>query len=164
MKNFIEIIDIINIDDLVDFYQKNQNQFVWNDFDKKGKQTGLQYAKNLDIWLGATDRTKIKSHNFSHINPFFENSIFENIIKKYKLFRTRFLWLNFQSCYSMHFDDTPRIHVPLITNPDAFIVFKSGLVQHLEIGKVYWVNTREMHTAINGGIEPRLHLVGCVKE
>jgi hypothetical protein len=164
MKNFVEVIDNIDVNDLIDFYQKNQDQFVWKEINNKGKQTSLQYSENFDIWLGATERIKIKSQNFSHINPFFENSIFEDIIKKYKLFRTRFLWLNFQSCYSMHFDDSPRIHIPLITNPDAFIVFKKGIVQHLEVGKVYWVNTCEMHTAINGGEQSRLHLVGGVKE
>jgi hypothetical protein len=160
--NPVEIIDNINTGDLIDFYNKNEDHITWKEIDNKGRQTSLQYAINHDIWLGATERTQIKSKYFFLTNPFFHNSEFENILKKYKLFRTRLLWLNSQSCYSMHFDDTPRIHIPLITNEDSFIVFKTGIVEHLEVGKVYWVDTRETHTAINGGEKPRLHLVGCV--
>lgn len=160
--NLLEIIDNIIIDDLIDFYEKNQSQIIWKEIENKGKQTGLQYALNQDIWLGATQRTKIKSKYFFLTNPFFTNTVFDDVIKKYKLFRTRLLWLNPRSCYSMHFDDSPRIHIPIFTNPDSFFVFKKGIVEHLEVGKVYWVDTREVHTAINGGEHPRLHLVGCV--
>jgi hypothetical protein len=163
MNKFINEIDEIEVKDLLEFYNNNENNFKWHEIGK-GKQSGLQYFPGQDPWISATGRTSIESKRFVLVNTFFKNSIFEDIIKKYKLFRTRLLWLNFQSCYSMHFDDSPRIHIPLITNPDAFIVFKKGIVQHLEIGKVYWVNTCEMHSAINGGEQSRLHLVGCVKE
>lgn len=164
MKDLVKIIDNISIDDMIDFYQKNEDKFIWKEIKNKGKQTSLQYAINHDVWLGATERTKIKSKYFFLINPFFQDTVFKDIIQKYKLFRTRLLWLNAQSCYSMHFDDSPRIHIPLITNPDSYIVFKDGKVEHLEAGKVYWIDTRETHTAINGGDHARLHLVGCLHQ
>ena len=162
MNQLIELVDEIVIDEMIDFYKKNEDQFIWKQIENKGKQTSLQYALNHDVWLGATDRTKINSKYFFLINPFFQNTAFTEVIKKYKLFRTRLLWLNGQSCYSMHFDDTPRIHIPLITNEDSFIIFKQGTMKNLEAGKVYWIDTRERHTAVNSGINPRLHLVGCV--
>lgn len=160
-ENYIKVIDNIEIEHLLKFYRENQEKFVWKDINDKGKQTGLQYALNRDPWLSATGRTDIRSKYFFLTNPFFKDSVFEYIIKKYNLIRTRLLWLSPQSCYTMHFDDSPRIHIPLITNQDSFLIFRDGIVEHLQIGKVYWVDTRKFHTAINGGESPRLHLVGC---
>lgn len=162
-EHYIKIVDEIKIKPLLDYYNEHEKNFIWNTKDNKGKQSGLQYALNQDPWLSATERVKIKSRYFFLINPYFKNSIFENIITKYKLFRTRLLWLHSQNCYSMHFDDTPRIHIPLTTNSDSFIIFKDGVVEHLEIGKIYWVNTCKIHTAMNGGETSRLHLVGCIR-
>lgn len=160
-EDYIKIIDLIDINDLLNFYYQHQADFIWKDIDNKGKQSGLQYALNRDPWLSATERTDIPSKYFFLTNNFFKNSPFDEVIKKFNLTRTRLLWLNPYSCYTMHFDDSPRIHIPLITNSDSFVVFKDGIVEHLEIGKVYWVDTRKTHTAINGGELARLHLVGC---
>lgn len=159
---YIKIIDELEITELLDFYKEKESFLVWNQVDTKGQQLGIQYASNQDPWISATDRVKIQSQYFFLTNPFFKDSVFESVVKKYKLFRSRLLWLFPKNCYSMHNDDTPRIHIPLVTNPDSFIVFKDGIVAHLEVGKVYWVNTRQMHTAMNGGNESRLHLVGCI--
>ena len=64
MKDLVKIIDNISIDDMVDFYQKNEDKFIWEEIKNKGRQTSLQCAINHDVWLGATHRTKIKSKYF----------------------------------------------------------------------------------------------------
>ena len=79
------------------------------------------------------------------------------------------MWVNPMSCYSLHKDSTPRIHIPLITNPSCYFIFKEnntpeGIIQHLPVGSVYWTNTTVSHTFINCSELPRLHLVGVVKE
>jgi len=51
-----------------------------------------------------------------------------------------------------------RIHVPLLSNPDA--MFISGDVVHrLEVGFAYEINTRERHAVWNAGATPRVHLM-----
>ena len=67
------------------------------------------------------------------------------------------------TCYSMHRDTTPRIHIPMITNPECYFIFKQGIVQHMPAGSVYWTNTVEPHTFMNCSNRPRLHLIGAVE-
>lgn len=63
-----------------------------------------------------------------------------------------------------HADTTPRVHIPLITNPQSWFIFKNGMTINLDVGKVYWLDTRREHTAINGSDDWRLHLVGVVED
>jgi hypothetical protein len=51
-----------------------------------------------------------------------------------------------------------RMHVPLLTNPDA--MFISGDVVHrMAVGFAYEINTRERHAVWNAGSAPRVHLM-----
>lgn len=53
---------------------------------------------------------------------------------------------------------THKIHVPLVTNPDA--LFESGgVVRHLAAGHAYEVNNIDDHSARNGGAADRIHLI-----
>jgi hypothetical protein len=51
-----------------------------------------------------------------------------------------------------------RFHLPIVTNPDAF-VFLDGDLLHLEQGKVYYFNNGCVHSAVNRGETDRFHLV-----
>ena len=63
-----------------------------------------------------------------------------------------------------------RVHIPIETNPDAYFCYHShkpgdGVeatvkYHHLAYGKIYEVDTSVLHTAINYGKDPRVHLVG----
>lgn len=63
-----------------------------------------------------------------------------------------------------------RVHIPIQTNPDAYFCYHShkpadGVestvkYHHLAYNKIYEVDTSVLHTAINYGKEPRVHLVG----
>ena len=79
------------------------------------------------------------------------------------MYRTRFLWINEKSCYSIHKDSSPRIHIPIQTNPQALFYFSKTGFQYLAKDKIYWVDTRNMHSFVNFSDEKRLHLVGCVE-
>jgi len=158
----IKIIDKIDITELLASYHKLEKDIQWTDYGHKGKQAGLQYSEPDDPWTSAVGKSKGQELSYSTINPFFKNTIFDEIIQKYNLSRTRLLWSGPFSCYSMHKDSTPRIHVPLITNPECYFVFKAGLIQHMPINAVYRTNTILRHTFINCSDFPRLHLVGAV--
>ena len=49
-----------------------------------------------------------------------------------------------------------RVHVPLVTNPDAIMFFGSEGV-HLDVGTAYLVNTEVPHSLHNLGSDPRIH-------
>jgi hypothetical protein len=51
-----------------------------------------------------------------------------------------------------------KIHIPVITNPDAKFYVKSE-AYYFEKGKAYEVNNGAMHGARNDGETPRIHLI-----
>jgi hypothetical protein len=159
----IRIIEPIDIKPVLEEYKSIEKDIYWTDFGHKGKQSGLQFRENQDPWTDAVDRPKGAEMMFNQINPFFKNTLFEKLIKKYDLKRTRLMWMGNYACYSMHTDLSPRIHIPLITNDQSYFVFRQGLVKNLSLGFVYWIDTTKKHTAINGSDEWRLHVVGCVE-
>lgn len=76
--------------------------------------------------------------------------------------RLRLMLIPGRTCYSIHKDPEPRIHLPVITNPSCMICFPDrGVMQHLSGGgQTYWVDTTNNHTAINCSLQNRIHLVG----
>jgi hypothetical protein len=64
--------------------------------------------------------------------------------------------------YSWHKDPSARLHIPLITNPDAVMSFMvEDEVQsfHLTPGNLWLTRTKMRHTALNKGITNRYHIV-----
>jgi hypothetical protein len=51
-----------------------------------------------------------------------------------------------------------RIHIPLCTNDSCRQIFEDR-EYHLEVGKVYEINNRIMHSARNNGTEDRIHII-----
>lgn len=79
-------------------------------------------------------------------------------LHEYQICRTRIMRITSKVCYSWHMDETPRVHVPLITNQHAFMVVGNES-KHLTEGKLWWVDTTKYHTAMNCGPLDRYHLV-----
>ena len=164
-------IDTIDISILLSTYQDLEKDAVWYETSANKvnltdthlkRQTSLQYRETEDPWSSSVGRLRVSESLFSNINPYFKDTIFETLINKYKLVRSRFMWVPPYSCYSMHKDLSSRIHIPLITNPDCYFIFKKGIVQYLPCGKVYLVNTNYYHTFANCSTFPRLHFMGVV--
>lgn len=159
---YFNVIDTIDTDYILNDLNK-LNNIVWTNY-TQGRQTGLQYKLGEDPWTSAVGGSQGNETQYIELNPFFKNTIFETIIEKYNLKRTRLMWVNEKSCYSLHFDETPRIHIPLITNPECYFLFNPGSLHHLAADSVWWVNTKLRHTFLNCSGHSRLHLVGVVSE
>ena len=159
----ITIIEPIELQPILDQYEQLADSIQWTDMGHKGKQVGLQYKEGQDPWSSAVGKSQGNDLGCTLLNPFFKDTIFEDIINKYNLKRTRLMWVGPFACYSIHQDESPRIHVPMITNPDCMFLFKYGVPAHLEKGFVHWVDTRKYHTFINCSDQNRLHLVGAVE-
>lgn len=159
----LKILKKIDVAPILEEYNRLADRIKWADYGQKGKQCGLQYKAEDDQWISAVGKSKGDELSYVLLNDLFKNTVFETLINEYNLKRTRLMWLEPYSCYSMHQDETPRIHIPLITNPECYFVFKIGLIRNLEIGNVYWVDTRKFHTAANTSNFARLHLVGIVE-
>ncbi|MEC8912323.1 MAG: hypothetical protein VX478_02760 [Chloroflexota bacterium] len=145
---------------------------MWfNSTEDSGKQTCLQYADNnsdrFTDGAGSFRDTDKVENDYSILNPFYKNTIFETIINDFKGFRARFMLMRKHTTYSIHADKTPRLHLAIDTHDDALFLFpylpKRMLVnpQVLHIpanGHIYEVDTTEEHTFVNAGPD-RVHLV-----
>jgi hypothetical protein len=155
------VIANIDVKKILDYYFLIEKDILWFDSGSKGRQSGIQFNINEDPYISATGRARFSDKNFDQLNSFYANSCIQDIIQNYKLYRTRWMWVNPFSCYSIHQDFTPRIHIPLITNDQCLFVFPPHRTFHLPIGKVYKVDTTKKHTFINCSEFPRLHLIGA---
>lgn len=159
----IKIIKTCPITEILDCYFKIEKDLIWTDYNGK-KQSGLQFKEDEDPWASAVGTSKGDELAYTNLNPFFKDTIFEDLINQYNLKKTRLMWTSPMTCYSMHKDTTPRIHIPMITNPECYFVFKAGIIQHMSAGLVYWTNTVNLHTFINCSTNSRLHLIGAVQQ
>lgn len=162
--DFIKIIEPIDIAPILEYYHSIESEIKWTDYGKKGKQAGIQYLSGQDPWSGAVGRSQGRELEYDQLNPYFSGTIFEQLINRYNFKRTRLIWVGSMSCYSMHVDSTPRVHIPLITNSDCYFVFKNLVPVHLAHGSVWYTNTILPHTFINCSEHPRLHLVGAIEK
>jgi hypothetical protein len=159
----IKILSQIDVQPLLNSYARLEKEIQWTEYGHKGKQAGLQHKLDEDPWASSVGRSKGDELEYTEINPFFKNTIFETVINRYNIKRTRLMWVGPYACYSMHKDTTPRVHIPLITNPECYFVFRHGSIVHLPAGNVFWVDTTKHHTFMNCSNKNRLHLVGVVE-
>lgn len=128
----------------------------------KGKQACLQHSEGEDPWTSGITCVQQFAHECKYLNPAIEGTVLAGLIERFKLFRTKLLYMEPYSCYAMHRDITMRIHIPIITNPSNFFVFKDTAPIHIPAGWSYKVNTTQFHTFINCSNRPRIHLVGTI--
>lgn len=141
-----------------------------NDIVRRMNGLSLQHRKGVGSPWDIVDGLEslkvydgVSESDFNQTHEKFLNTTVENLINDFQLFRTRVMIMGRKTCYSLHSDTTWRLHVPIVTNTDCLFYFPEHKEQyHLELGKVYLVNTREKHTFINASFEERWHLVGCV--
>lgn len=129
-------------------------------------QVGIQGHKpDLDPmieWkssIGRVDKLQYPETYFKY--PLFELPTINRLMEKYGMLRTRIMQSNPKTCLTLHQDMTKRIHIPLITNEDCFMVIENKNYM-LEVGKVYLTNTTLRHTAVNASKHSRVHIVGCM--
>jgi hypothetical protein len=145
-------------------------------------QIALQGIGDGDYQTGTISwKTKEINEN-EHIHFNFDLPYINSIITELNLCRTRVMRLRPISCYHYHWDKTPRIHIPVITNTHCIFMVDKELKEikppyhdqdicstdkdifHLPAdGNYYTIDTTMCHTAINLSPYDRIHIVGCPK-
>ena len=95
------------------------------------------------------------------MNTYFKN-VYDLLSQHFRLGRVRILKLDSRSSLSYHRDPEARLHIPIITNPGALMIVDKNAYHMKATGAVYYVNTTKYHTALNGGNQPRVHLVATI--
>lgn len=175
LTNIYDILEIQQaVTDLLKQHQLKDNQLSlvhrpdhfedrWTDgagssmeFDKQGKPVcgpdGLPTRRFVE-------------EEFTTLNPEIANGvlgkIYKDFARDYRLSRYRLAALKPKSCYSWHYDEEVRIHVPVFTTPGSFLITEDGVATQLPAnGSVYLFDARSYHTALNADrVETRYHLL-----
>jgi|TARA_B110000495_G_scaffold201681_1_gene219698 hypothetical protein len=103
--------------------------------------------------------------DFTETCDFIKGTYTEEVInifkEKYGVVRGRYMMMNWKSCLTYHNDETPRIHLPLITNDGCFMIIDDK-TEKLHESTTYLVDTTKRHTALNAGEHLRFHMVFCL--
>jgi hypothetical protein len=94
------------------------------------------------------------------LNDIYEGTVFADVIRDMHGERSRIMHMQPRTSYFVHQDKTPRYHLALITNPNAYFIFPTlNEIVHIPAdGYVYEVDTTILHSFVNCGPD-RTHLV-----
>ena len=133
---------------------------------KFDEQICLQSTKdNLDpFWgVGKWNEKYELGYKETDFNTFiFDLPYINSILLDLKMYRTRVMNLKSKTCYTYHRDITKRIHIPIETNKDCFMIVNKEVKHYPADGNYYIVDTTQYHTALNASNQDRVHLVGVI--
>ena len=131
------------------------------DEEKFGREEWCSVGKPSDL----PDKYKSNEELFNETIDILKGTYIEQLIIKYNIFKTRCAILSPKSCYTWHFDNWPRIHFVIDSNPKCFFLFGNHKKEYLKEGKIYFTDTTDSkgHTAINASWYPRIHIFGNIK-
>lgn len=137
-------------------------QTEWTDNDLSGR-----YWLRADARYVEEPREELVDEvQFSQFNPAFAGTYFEEVhrelSKRFPIGRMRVLSKGLYNCNSWHRDPEPRLHIPIVTNPGALFVVNHHVTHLPADGSVYFTDTRGYHTAFNGGLYHRVHIVAAL--
>ena len=106
------------------------------------------------------DRIIKDQSEFTILNEIYEGTVFADMIHDVNGERARIMYMNAYTAYSVHKDNSPRYHLALITNPNAYFIFPTldEIIHIPDDGCLYEVDTTLLHSFVNCGTD-RTHLV-----
>jgi len=110
----------------------------------------------------------IEEHKYTELCPEFKDTyveeVYNQITKKFKLGRVRFLMKPPRSCLSWHRDPEMRLHIPIITNVGCKMVIEDEAFHMPANGDGYITDNTKYHNFFNGSEIDRVHLVATIIE
>lgn len=180
----------VDIEKLGDAYRDFVSTFKFNEINqlnltRRPDEAGSPYEGIGSLYDFEKRTWKGRDMEYSELIPAAKGTYFEEIFdklkshSKFKIGRARLMNLEPKRCYSVHQDETYRLHYAITTNPQCFMSFinlggnqpkdevtstltsKFGalMTQIPADGYPYFTNTTCPHTAFNGGNTNRVHLV-----
>lgn len=143
------------------------------------RRPGVEKPTTNDLsgryWLRADDRYVEEAREelvdeaaFTELVPEVRDTYFEHVhqelVARFPIGRMRVLSKGLYNCNSWHRDPEPRIHLPIVANPGSLFVVNNHCTHLPADGSVYFTDTRGYHTALNGGLAERVHLVAAIPE
>ena len=127
------------------------------------EQIGLQGIPGNKDYNYSTGKITDKEHKETDFTEFlFDLPYTNSILKENKVCRARVMRMKEKTCYTYHQDWTKRLHIPLITNENCWLIVDKEIMHLPADGSIYIIDTTKFHTAVNASREDRIHIVGCL--
>jgi hypothetical protein len=128
--------------------------------DGTGSITGRKGPAGVDGNNPVKDHILISQSDYIILNDIYEGTVFADVIRDMHGERSRIMHMQPRTTYFVHKDKTPRYHLALTTNPNAYFIFPTlNEIVHIPAdGYVYEVDTTILHSFVNCGPD-RMHLV-----
>ena len=107
----------------------------------------------------------LKESDFTQLCTQFHGTVLEDLYNelksRYTLGRVRLMRSDPKTCLSWHTDRNKRVHYVIKTQPGCFMVVDTQVL-YMPQNSWWHIDTTVPHTAFNGSMERRLHLVAEV--
>ena len=131
-----------------------------------GNIRGLYWTYPKDNWNEEERLNKVDETKYTELcKPFkdtYVEEVYNEILKRWKIGRFRFLMKPPRSCLSWHRDPEKRLHIPIITNPGCRMVIEEESFHMPADGSIYITDNTKYHNFFNGGEINRIHLVATL--
>ena len=140
------------------YHQKGEKR---RSFEGRIKEKGYRDEKVIG---GKRETKEIirRETEFDTLCDFFKDTYVGEVVStlqdEYKVTRGRFMMLSMKTCLTYHFDSSPRLHIPLITDDNCFMIIDDKVCR-IPYPGTYKVDTTKKHTALNASKILRTHLV-----
>ena len=127
------------------------------------QQRMLQGIPGKDDQYGTGRITAYDEPETEFRHPLHDIPYTNSILESLGMYRSRLMIMTGKLVYSWHYDPSPRVHIPLISNHKTnFMVVEDTLIRMPVRDRAMWVDTTKMHTYVNAADELRVHIIGCV--
>ena len=130
---------------------------LYVDWDNHNPNDPYSKPKVRDVILDEKDFTEV----CDYLKGTYTEEVINILKEKYGAVRGRYMMMNWKTCLTYHHDETPRIHLPLVTNDGCFMIIDDK-TERLYESTSYLVDTTKRHTALNAGEHLRFHMVFCL--
>lgn len=160
------------INKIENFYQLSEEVFHLIEEIKSEKnqiscQMSTYGSENWEESIGSLNNLLNQDEfSYRYIPKRLKGSLMEKLILDFNGFRTRIMIMSPRKCYSVHKDSSKRIHIPIVTNDQCWMIWpQENHCHQLLEGRSYLTDTTKMHTFLNGHSElSRIHIVMAIKE
>lgn len=133
--------------------------------ESKADQSG-RYWLRTDAETEEAFEPIVDESAYSELIPEARGTYFEvvhaGLSERFTVGRMRLLSKASYNCNSWHRDPEPRVHIPIVSNPGSLFIVNHHCTHLPADGSVYFTDTRGYHTALNGGLDERIHLVAAI--
>lgn len=130
----------------------------------RNNQISLQYT-NVPSWHADVDYygTSRDEHVCVNYHPEIIGTYIHEVLTSmdFPVASARLMLMPYGTAYETHVDLYTRYHIAIQTDIlRNFMVFPNKpFIARMEPGNIYWTDTHELHTFVNGSLQERIHII-----